>query len=535
MALSSIEGKALQHSRWQNLLRKCHQAIASIERNVIMLYAVLRKAALPSLLLLTCTSLVMGCAGLLPTTQLAPTPIPSPPHYNAPGITVDSTTKYQTIDGFGISEAFGEAGLLHSLPSTVQRQILDDLFSTSSGVGLDMLRNMIPSTPDATIEPTDPGSPTAAPSYVWNGDDQGQVWLSQQLKQHYGVTQIYADAWSAPGFMKTNGSEANGGQLCGSPGAYCSSGDWRQAYANYLVHYLQDYQRAGITIPYVSFLNEPDLSTKYSSMLMSPQQVNDFIKVLGPTLQTAGLSSSTQIICCDTETWLTTKDDYVPAVANDPIASSYISIYSGHGYIHPPDSPVSAVGPGKRIWQSEWGTFEPWTTGWDQGHTAASYAGAGFTWTQQIYTALTAANVSAFFYWWGAANDPLNKNQELILINKNGSFDVSKRLWAFANYSRFVRPGATRIGATTANSYLLVTAFTNINGSIAIVILNTAYRAMTVPITVPTTIPNGTQVVPYITDTTHDTAQQNSVTVSNGIFPAVVPARALVTYNIEQR
>ena len=60
----------------------------------------------------------------------------------------------------------------------------------------------------------------------------------------YGVKTFYGDAWSAPGFMKTNGKDTNGGQLCGVSGATCSSGDWKQAYANYLVKYIQLYQVA---------------------------------------------------------------------------------------------------------------------------------------------------------------------------------------------------------------------------------------------------------------------------------------------------
>jgi len=504
-----------------------------------MLHDIVCKKVISSLLFFVCTSLVIGCAGPIPMTQPEQVHVVPTVTYTAPGITIDGTTKYQTIDGFGISEAFGEAGLLRSLPPTVQQQIFDDLFSTSSGAGFDILRNMIPSTSDATIEPTNPGSPKAHPTYVWKGDDQSQVWLSQLVKKNYGITQLYADAWSAPGFMKTNGSEANGGQLCGSPGASCSSGDWRQAYANYLVQYLQDYQREGITIPYVSFLNEPDISIKYSSMQMSPQQADDFVKVLGPTLKNAGLRTTSQIICCDSETWLTTKDDYVPAIANDPIASSYVPIYSGHGYLHPPDSLVASPNSGKRIWQTEWGTFKPWTTAWDQGDIASGYTDSGFIWAQQIYTALTAANVSAFFYWWGAADDPQSKNQTLIRLNGSSfdaSNDVSKRLWAFANYSRFVRPGATRIGATTSNNNLLVTAFSNTNGSLAIVVLNTATQAMTVPIAVPKTgFPDGSQVVPYITNTTNNTAKQDAVTISKGIFPATLPARSLITYTIPRQ
>ena len=90
------------------------------------------------------------------------------------------------------------------------------LVSTSGGAGLSILRNLIPSD-SSSIEPTSPGSPSATPKYVWSGNDaqyQGQLWLAKQART-YGVSTFYNDAWSAPGFMKTNNSEANGGSLCG--------------------------------------------------------------------------------------------------------------------------------------------------------------------------------------------------------------------------------------------------------------------------------------------------------------------------------
>ncbi len=492
-----------------------------------MLHGIMRNVVTPSLLLFVCMNLVIGCMGPVSTAPVGPTPTVS----NVPAITIHGTTKYQTIDGFGISEAFGQANLLRQLPLTVQRQVLDDLFSTSTGAGLNILRNQIFSSSDATIEPSSPGSPAVAPTYVWDRDDQGQVWLSQLIKKQYGITQLYANAWSAPKFMKTNGSETNGGQLCGSPGASsCSSGDWRQAYANYLVRYLQDYQAEGITIPYIGFANEPDLSIDYSSMQMSPQQADDFVKILGPTLKNTGLSTSTQIICCDSETWLMGKDHYIPTIANDRIASSYIPIYSSHGYIHSPNAPLISPHAGKNIWQTEWGNFTPWINIWDQGDMTPDHADSGFIWAQHIYTALTAANVSAFFYWWGAASD--SKNQSLIRFN-GSSVDVSKRLWAFANYSRFVRPGAIRIGATTSDNKLLVTAFSNTDGSLAIVVLNTAMQAMTVPITLSKMgISSGQSVVPYVTDSTNNTAKQDALTITNGGFSAKLPARSLVTYTL---
>src|SRR5437588_9311671 len=258
-------------------------------KETIMLHSgILPKGVILSLLLFVCMNLIIGCAGpIFGTMSPAPTVIQT-----GSGITIDGTTKYQTIDGFGISEAFGQAGILRGLPATAQKQVLDDLFSTSSGAGLDILRNIIPSTSDSTIEPTNPGFATVRPTYVWNGDDEGQVWLSQQVERNYGITQLYADAWSAPAFMKTNGSETNGGALCGSPySTWCNTGDWRQPFANYLVQYLKDYQKEGITIPYVGFANEPDVPpVSYSDMQISPQQADDFVKVFGPTLRDAGLS-----------------------------------------------------------------------------------------------------------------------------------------------------------------------------------------------------------------------------------------------------
>jgi O-glycosyl hydrolase len=121
-------------------------------------------------------------------------------------ITVNLGTTYQTIDGFGASAAW-QAGAIQGLASAQQTKAVDLLFSSTSGAGLTILRNRIGSggTGDS-IEPTSPGSATSTPKYVWDGSDSGQVWLSKQARA-LGVQFIYADAWSAPAFMKTNNNQ----------------------------------------------------------------------------------------------------------------------------------------------------------------------------------------------------------------------------------------------------------------------------------------------------------------------------------------
>ena len=188
------------------------------------------------------------------------------PRQSGATITVDLTKTYQTIDGFGTSEAFQRAVQMSKLPESEQRRALDLLFSTTNGAGLSILRNGIGSSPDmssdhmVSIAPKNPGGPTKPLVYAWDGSDNKQLWVAQEAQHTYGVPTLYADAWSAPGYMKTNGNDANGGSLCGVSGASCSSGDWKQAYADYLVRYIQFYKEANVTITHVGFLNEPELT-----------------------------------------------------------------------------------------------------------------------------------------------------------------------------------------------------------------------------------------------------------------------------------
>lgn len=226
----------------------------------------------------------------------------------ASSITVDLSKTYQTIDGFGVSETFQRANQIKALSEPLQRYALDLLWNRTSGAGFSILRNGIGSSPDSSsdhmvsIQPKNPGGPDAMPKYIWDGNDNSQVWISTEAVKTYGVTTIYANAWSAPGYMKTNNNDANGGSLCGVSGATCSSGDWKQAYANYLVQYITYYKDLGVNVSHLGFLNEPDLTTSYASMRSNGQQAGDFIKVLRPTLDKAKYTD-VKITCCDAEGW----------------------------------------------------------------------------------------------------------------------------------------------------------------------------------------------------------------------------------------
>jgi O-glycosyl hydrolase len=447
---------------------------------------------------------------------------PAVPAFAASTATINGGTTYQTITGFGASEAFGEAATVMDASSAVQTQALNLLYGTSGGAGLTILRNEISADSGDTIEPTAPSSPSAAPSYVSLASinqDMGQLWFAQQIKARFGVTNVFADAWSAPAFMKTNDSPDNGGAVCGMSGATCSSGNWEQAYANYLKQYAADYASAGDPLTYVGPENEANLSTSYDSMQITPAQTAQFLDVLGPTMAGTG----TGVECCATEGW-DYAQQYAAAIEADPTASADTAVFTSHGYTEAPTTPLS--GWSKPAWETEWSTFETWDPAWDDGTDAS-----GLTWAQHIFAGLDSANLSAFLYWWGSTTPSENGDNEGLIQINGSTVTPSGRLWAFGNFSDFVRPGAVRIGASTSDSNLTMDAFKNTNGTISVVVLNTGSAADSVTYSLSGTgTPNGATVTPYLSNSSSDVAAQGTTSVSGGAFSSTIPARSLETY-----
>ncbi len=440
-------------------------------------------------------------------------------------VTVNPAKQYQRIDGFGVSEGFGQAKTLMSAPASVQKQVLSLLYSPTSGAGLTILRNEISADKGFTIEPKAPSSPNAKPSYLTLagvGQDQGQLWFAKQIKADYGVSDVFADAWSAPAFMKSNDSAINGGTVCGVPGASCKSGDWRQAYANYLVQYAKDYAAAGVPLTYVGPENEGNLKVPQDSMIMSPAQTASFMAILGATLARSGLSARAE--CCAAISW-NYAQKYAAAIETSQQANTATALFTSHGYFAAPDSPLR--GWSKPVWQTEWAPFgsQPFDPAWDDGSPSS-----GFTWAQNIYTGLTAANLGAFLYLWGASTASLTGPDTGLVQVKGNTVATSGRLWAFASYSRFIRPGAVRIGTTTSDASLEASAFHNSDGATAVIVLNTAHKRQAATFSLRGL--RAAHVTPYLTDATHQLSTQTPITVTNSAFTAALPPRSLVTYAI---
>ena len=128
---------------------------------------------------------------------------------------------------------------------------------------------------------------------------------------------------------------------------------------------------------------------------MSPAQTANFMAVLGTTLARSGLSTRAE--CCASIGW-NYAQQYAAAIEADKAARRR------NGAVHQPRLLRSARLAAARLEQTGLGDrvgavrLPAWDPAWDDGSLSS-----GFTWAQNIYEGLTAANLGAFLYLWGAS------------------------------------------------------------------------------------------------------------------------------------
>ncbi|KAF5648634.1 carbohydrate-binding module family 1 [Fusarium sp. NRRL 52700] len=427
-------------------------------------------------------------------------------------ITVNTNKKFQVIDGFGVSEAYGHATQFQNLGPGPQKEGLDLLFNTTTGAGLSIIRNKIGCDSSNSITSTNTNDPKKQPVFHFDGDDDGQVWFSKQAMS-YGVDTIYANAWSAPVYMK---SATSMGRLCGAPGVSCSSGDWRQRYVEMIAEYLSYYKQAGIPVSHVGFLNEGDGS---DFMLSTAEQAADVIPLLHSALQSKGLGDI-KMTCCDNIGW-TSQMEYTAKLVELDV-EKYLSVITSHEYSSSPDSPMNTTLP---TWMSEGAAN-------DQEFATAWYVNGGshegFTWAVKIAQGIVNADLSAYIYWEGVETN--NKGSLSHVVDTDGTkFTVSSILWAIAHWSRHIRPGAHRVSTSGVVQNTIVGAFENVDGSVVLVLTNSGTAAQTVELSV-----SGSSFSTAQAFTSDAQAQMvdTKVTIFGGSVKVTVPAHGVVTVKL---
>ena len=393
---------------------------------------------------------------------------------NAAGVTVDWNVRYQTIDGFGASDAFVNVAL-----TDVQA---DMFFSATTGIGLSFLRMGI------------------ANSGGLNGGA-----YSDATKAAARGARVWAAAWTAPAAWKDNGSTSNGGHLCAGPGqGVCTAthyNDWATRLAGFAATLKLN---SGVDLYALSVQNEPDFVASYDSMIVSDGEFVSFVNTLAPKL--AALAPRPKLMVGEHANWSLLWSMATVIEAN-PTALAATDIYGTHQYFGV--SPYQAPRP-KPLWQTEMSSFDAFDASIGNAVTVGKW----------IHDALTVGNVNVWHYWW--LQNPYNETNEGLIGRPGAPTTPTKRLYSVGNYSKFVRPGWMRIDVAGSNPNVFTSAYRSpSNANFAIVVVNNS--GVDQPFVANLSHARIAGVTPWVTSASLDLATQSPIAVSAGQFSATVP------------
>ncbi|MFC4212998.1 glycoside hydrolase family 30 beta sandwich domain-containing protein [Pedobacter lithocola] len=381
-----------------------------------------------------------------------------------PTIIVNDKETYQPIDGFGYTLTGGSAQHIIKMSAPARAALLKELFATDgNNIGVSYIRLSIGA------------SDLNEKVFSYNDLPEGETDL-QQAKFDLGLDKadvipvmkeilainpkikILGSPWSPPLWMKTT-YDARGGML--KPEFY-------EVYAKYLVKYVQEMKKEGITIDAITVQNEPLHPGNNPSLLMvAPDQAIFVKKNLGPAFEKAGLK--TKIIIYDHNA---DRPDYPISILDDPEAKKYIDGSAFHLYGGKIEAltDVHNAHPDKNIYFSEQMVVE------EPGSSTINIInpvkrliiGATRNWSRNVLE-------------WNLAADLENKPftdrggcptcQGAVTIDKDR---VSKNLayYSVAHASKFVRPGSVRI-ASNEPAGLSNVAFETPDGKKVLIVANT--------------------------------------------------------------
>jgi glucosylceramidase len=401
----------------------------------------------------------------------------------SPTIEIDENAIHQSMDGFGVSLTDSAAWLLwQHLDADRRTELLRSLFDPETGLGLTVVRlpmgasdyyaGAAPYTYDDNNGVADPtlanfsiahDAPDDAPD-----DAPNKAYIIPILKEIQAINpavKIIAAPWSAPAWMKTSGKLEEGRLKV----------QYYAVYANYFLKFIQAYAAHGLPIHAVSIQNEPHHeSAQYPTMRFDAQDATRFVAdYLGPLFQANAIQ--TQIWVWD-HNWEIAG--YPLSILGDAQARSYVQASAFHCYDEDKDNEwevenqtaVHNAFPQKDIhvtectggeWDAQFGSNLRWITKY-------LLIGATRHWAKSVLRwnlALDTENGP----WHGICNNCLG----MVTIDKaQRSYTFEYDYYILGHLSRFVRPGAVRIGSSHFPDAIETTAFKHPDGKIVLLVFN---------------------------------------------------------------
>ncbi|NYF79567.1 glycoside hydrolase family 30 protein [Granulicella arctica] len=411
-------------------------------------------------------------------------------------ITVSPSQLLQSWDGVGAALTDSASTVIAAVPASQQTTVLQQLFSPSIGIGLNIVRLPMGASDmsasgnysydDVPAGETDPN----LTSFSIAHDLTNTIPLLQSIASINSNLKVIAVPWSPPAWMKTNGS------MDGVSGASTATSqiiisDF-PVLASYFVKFAQAYAAQNVPIYALSAQNEPlNTQSGYPSAILTASDEATFIaNDLGPSLSTAGLSSI-KIFGLE-DNWSDTS--YAQTLLQSS-AASYLAGTSFHWYNGSPSamSTVQALNTTLGTWLTETtGTVScPNGAGTCPVLSASTFSASGFKTQMQQIIMGSIQNSGRGALGWNLA---LNQNEGpqnggcyncvgLVTINNSVSpaaIYYNTTYYVLGHVGKFVTPGASVIGTTTQGSTgIQDVGFLNPDGSVVVVVFNAASSTQT--------------------------------------------------------
>ncbi len=380
-----------------------------------------------------------------------------------PTIEIDERKRFQGIDGFGFALTGGSAQHLARMAAGARAALLKELFGVDrKNIGISYLRISIGSSDlnDHIYSYDDLAAGETDPELARFSLRADRAELLPVLKEILAINpriEILGSPWSAPAWVKTNG-QVKGGRL---------KAEYYGTYAKYFVKYIEGMKAEGIHIAAITIQNEPLNDNNTPSMLMSAEEEARFIKDnLGPAFAAAGIR--TKIILYDHNCDV---PEYAISILKDPAANRYVDgsgfhLYGGEiGAM----SQVHDAFPRKNLYFTEFMAVEPTENGRISiaKPVEGTFIGALRNWSRNVLLWNLAANSK---FEPHTDNGGCSICQGAVTIDGN---EVTRNLayYAMAHFSKFVRPGAVRIGSSEPAG-LRDVAFAVPGGATVLVVVN---------------------------------------------------------------
>lgn len=373
-------------------------------------------------------------------------------------INLSPEMEYQEIIGFG--GAFTEASgyCLTQVKEETANHIIENYFS-ENGLGYSFCRMPIGSS-DFSLSPYSYLKSSNIDTFSIARDEQYVIPMLQKALAKNPNLKLLSSPWSPPAFAKTNKMLVLGGRLLEK---------YYEFYAEYLTKFVLEYQKRNISIDYMTIQNEPNATQVWESCLYSAEEEANFAKnYLYPTFLKNGIG--TKILAWDhnkERLFLRAKETY--KIAGNCISGMAMHWYSGD-YFEEIELTAKQY-PNKLLIHTEGCTGFSHFRKEDEVQNGEIYA-------HDMIGDLN-SGINGWIDWNlvldnnGGPNHKRNYCNAPIMLNKDNSGYIKNLTYYYiGHFSKYIKPGAKRIGFSKFSSNIEVTAFRNLDESIVVVLLN---------------------------------------------------------------